>query len=140
MDIHQVTLELFHHLANLLKVALVKSRLSLVRRTLLVSVICQGNSSLEGCIKLEPLHQSQLALLTIPNLSSVPFHFADGPILKYIVLGSPCDFEILTIIIELVKELHPDLPLAFSAELLIMYDDVDSGDESIIKLAYSVGS
>lgn len=57
MNIHQVTLELSHHLTNLLKVSLVKSRLFLVRRALLESVVGQSNSGLESYITLETMTQ-----------------------------------------------------------------------------------
>lgn len=58
MDVHQVTLELSHHLTNLLKVSLVKSRLFLVRRTLLESVVGQSNSGLESYTGLDLLFPS----------------------------------------------------------------------------------
>lgn len=79
-----------------------------------------------------------IAVLTVSNLSTVPVHVGELLVLKYIVLCSARCLEVLTVVVQFIKELLPDSPAALLGEVLVADDDVDSGNKGVVKVANSI--
>lgn len=78
-------------------------------------------------------------MLTVANLPTVPFHLADLSITENVILCSSCRLEFLSIVIELVEELLPDLSTVVSRKVVVADDHMDAGDEGIVEVSHAVG-
>lgn len=77
--------------------------------------------------------------LTIPDFTAIPFELFNDIILQNVLFSTPSDDEILTLVSEFVEELCPDLAAVVFAERIILDDNVNSGNEGIIKMPYTIG-
>lgn len=64
---------------------------------------------------------------------------ADFSVLEDVVLCTLCRLEVLALIVKLVEELRPDRLATLPIQVVVSNDDMDSSDEGVIKVAYTVG-